>query len=128
VEQRPDDELVATGREVQARLWPQVTSGPTGAFPAAQLAPDFYRYVAASAFGLLWSRPGLALRDRSLTTVAQLAALGRPDELRAHLRGALNVGITKDELVEVLMQTAIYAGVPAANEALKVAAEVFDIE
>jgi 4-carboxymuconolactone decarboxylase len=128
VEQRPDDELVATGREVQARLWPQVASGPTGAFPAARLAPDFYRYVAASAFGLLWSRPGLALRDRSLTTVAQLAALGRPDELRAHLRGALNVGITKDELVEVLMQTAIYAGVPAANDALKVAAEVFDAE
>lgn len=119
-----DDELLARGRAVQAELWPQVATGPTGAFPAARLAPDFYRYVAETAFGMIWSRPGLAVRDRSLVTVAQLAALGRADELRAHLAGARNVGITRDELVEVLMQTAIYAGVPAANEALKVAAEV----
>ncbi len=120
-----EDELLARGREVQAQLWPQVASGSIGAFPAAKLAPDFYRYVAETAFGMIWSRPGLALRDRSLATVAQLAALGRSDELRAHLRGALNVGLTQDELVEVLIQTAVYAGVPAANEALKVAAEVF---
>ena len=120
-----DDELLATGREIQGRLWPQVASGPTGAFPAARLAPDFYRYVAESAFGMLWSRPGLALRDRSLVTVAQLAALGRTDELRAHLVGARNLGISVEELVEVLMQTAVYAGVPAANDALKVAADVF---
>lgn len=119
-----DDELLAKGREIQAQLWPQVASGPTGAFPAAKLAPDFYRYVAESAFGMLWSRPGLAIRDRSLVTCAQLAALGKTEELKAHLRGALNVGISKEELVEVLMQTAVYAGVPAANEALKAAAEV----
>lgn len=119
-----DDELLAKGRAVQAQLWPQVASGPTGAFPAAQLAPDFYRYVAEFAFGMFWSRPGLAIRDRSLVTVSQLAALGRTDELRAHLAGALNVGLTREELIEALMQTAIYAGVPAANDALKVAAEV----
>ena len=116
--------LLARGRAVQAQLWPQVASGPTGAFPAAQLAPDFYRYVAETAFGMIWSRPGLAMRDRSLVTVAQLAALGRTDELRAHLRGALNVGLSQEELVEVLMQTAVYAGVPAANAALNAAAEV----
>ena len=119
-----DDETLARGREVQAKLWPQVASGPTGAFPAAKLAPDFYRYVAESAFGMIWSRPGLAIRDRSLVTVAQLAALGKTEELRAHLAGARNVGLSREELVEVLMQTAIYAGVPAANEALKVAADV----
>jgi len=123
-----DDELLAQGRAVQAQLWPAVASGPTGAFPAAKLAPDFYRYVAESAFGMLWSRPQLAIRDRSLVTCAQLAALGKTEELKAHLRGALNVGITQEELVEVLMQTAVYAGVPAANEALKTAAEVFGIE
>jgi 4-carboxymuconolactone decarboxylase len=119
-----DDELLARGREVQAQLWPKVREG-TGDFPAARLAPDFFRYVAETAFGMIWSRPGLAIRDRSLVTVAQLAALGRTDELRAHLAGALNVGLTREELVEVLMQTAVYAGVPAANEALKVAADVF---
>ncbi len=118
-----DDELLARGREVQAQLWPQVREG-TGDFPAARLAPDFFRYVAETAFGQIWSRPGLAIRDRSLVTVAQLAALGRTDELRAHLAGARNVGISRDELVEVLMQTSIYAGVPAAVEALRVAAEV----
>jgi len=123
-----DDELLAKGREIQARLWPQVASGPTGAFPAARLAPDFYRYVAESAFGMLWSRPGLALRDRSLVTVAQLAALGKTEELKAHLAGARNLGISQEELVEVLMQTAVYAGVPAANEALKTAAAVFGVE
>jgi 4-carboxymuconolactone decarboxylase len=123
-----DDELVARGREIQARLWPATATGPTGAFPAARLAPDFYRYVAASAFAMLWSRPGLALRDRSLVTVAQLAALGRTDELKAHLRGARNVGLGQDELVEVLMQTAVYAGVPAANAALAAAADVFEVD
>ena len=60
-----------------------MATGATGQFPAAKLAPDFYRYVAETAFGMIWSRPGLALRDRSLVTVAQLAALGRSDELRA---------------------------------------------
>lgn len=119
-----DDELLQRGREIQGQLWPQTKSGPTGQFPAAQLAPDFYRYVAESAFGMIWSRPGLPIRDRSLVTVAQLAALGRTEELKAHLRGALNVGLSKEELVEVLMQTAVYAGVPAANDALKAAAEV----
>ena len=118
------DDLLARGRAVQSQLWPQVASAPTGAFPAAKLAPDFYRYVAESAFGMIWSRPGLAIRDRSLVTVAQLAALGHSQELRAHLAGALNVGITREELIEVLMQTAVYAGVPAANEALRVGAEV----
>ena len=119
-----DDELLAKGREIQAQLWPQVATGPTGAFPAAKLAPDFYRYVAETAFGMIWSRPGLALRDRSLVTVAQLAALGQTEELKAHLRGALNLGISREELVEVLMQTAVYAGVPAANDALKAAVDV----
>ena len=118
------DELLEKGREIQGRLWPQTLKGPTGQFPAAKLAPDFFRYVAESAFGMIWSRPQLAVRDRSLVTVAQLAALGHSQELRAHLAGALNVGISREELIEVMMQTAVYAGVPAANEALRVAAEV----
>jgi 4-carboxymuconolactone decarboxylase len=123
-----EDELLAQGRSVQAQLWPQVANSKGGAFPAAKLAPDFFAYVAKSAFGMLWSRPQLAIRDRSLVTCAQLAALGQTEELKAHLRGALNLGITQEELTEVMMQTAIYAGVPAANAALRTAAEVFGIE
>jgi 4-carboxymuconolactone decarboxylase len=121
------DELLETGREIQERLWPQMRAGG-GRFPAARLAPDFFRYVTESAIGMIWSRPGLPLRDRSLVTVAQLAALGRSEELRAHLAGALNVGLTREELIEVVMHTAIYAGVPAANEALRVAADVLGDE
>ena len=97
------------------------------ASPAAKLAPDFYRWVAETAFGKIWSRPGLPLRDRSLITVAMLAALGRTGELRAHLRRRPQPRHSPEELVEVLMQVAVYAGVPAANDALTVAAEVFGI-
>ena len=123
-----EDELLQRGRDVQAQLWPAVAKGPGGAFPAAKLAPDFFAYVAKSAFGMLWSRPQLAIRDRSLVTCAQLAALGQLEELKAHLRGALNLGISQEELTEVMMQTAVYAGVPAANAALRTAAEVFGVQ
>jgi 4-carboxymuconolactone decarboxylase len=114
------------GREIQVKLWPQMAAGATPR-PAAQLAPDFYAWVTETAFGKIWSREALPLRDRSLVTVAMLAALGRTGELRGHLVGARNLGISQEELVEVLMQVAVYAGVPAANDALNVAAEVFDI-
>jgi 4-carboxymuconolactone decarboxylase len=80
--------------------------------------------VTGFVFGGFWSRPGLDLRSRSLCTVAQLAALGRTEELKGHLFGALNLGIRKEELIEVLMQTACYAGVPAAVNALNAAAEI----
>jgi alkylhydroperoxidase/carboxymuconolactone decarboxylase family protein YurZ len=114
------------GREIQTRLWPQMATGGTPR-PAAKLAPDFYSWVTETAFGKIWSRDALAIRDRSLVTVAMLAALGRTGELRGHLAGARNLGISQEELVEVLMQVAVYAGVPAANDALNVAAEVFNI-
>lgn len=115
-----------TGREIQTQLWPQMATGGTPR-PVNKLAPDFFTYVAETAFGKIWSRPGLPLRDRSLITVAMLAALGKTGELRGHLMGARNLGISQEELVEVLMQVAVYAGVPAANEALNVAAETFGI-
>ncbi|MEY2418483.1 MAG: 4-carboxymuconolactone decarboxylase [Actinomycetota bacterium] len=115
-----------TGREIQMQLWPQMATGGTPR-PSAKLAPDFFAWVAETAFGKIWSREALPVRDRSLITVAMLAALGKSTELRAHLAGARNLGISQEELVEVLMQVAVYAGVPAANEALTVAAEAFGI-
>ena len=83
------------GREIQATLWPQMASGGTPR-PAAKLAPDFYSWVAETAFGKIWSRDALPLRDRSLITVAMLAALGRTGELRGHLAGARNLGISQE--------------------------------
>ena len=102
-------EWLARGREIQKKLWgARVASGGAGP-PGMQLAPEFFEWVAQACFGGLWSRPGLALRDRSLVTVAQLAALGKTEELRGHLIGALAQGLKREELLEVLMQTAAYA-------------------
>lgn len=117
------DDDFATGREIQTQLWPQMATGGTPR-PATALAPDFFAWVTETAFGKVWSREQLPLRDRSMVTVAVLAALGRTGELRAHLAGARNLGISTEELVEVLMHVAVYAGVPAANAAIDVAAEV----
>jgi 3-oxoadipate enol-lactonase/4-carboxymuconolactone decarboxylase len=88
------------------------------------LTEDFQDLLTRYAWGSVWTRPGLDRRTRSCITVAMLVALGHEAELRIHLRGALNNGVTVDELKEVLLQSAIYCGIPAANTAFRVAAEV----
>ena len=77
------------------------------------------------AWGDIWNRPGLDRRTRSLLNLAMLTALNRPHELRLHVKGALRNGVTKEEIREVFMQTAIYCGVPAAMDSFRVAREVF---
>jgi 4-carboxymuconolactone decarboxylase len=92
----------------------------------AGIAPDLARYVIEFPFGDIYQRPGLDLRARELATVAALTALGnaRP-QLKVHLNGALNVGCTRTELVELIMQMAVYAGFPAALNGMFAAKEVF---
>lgn len=91
------------------------------------IAPDLARYVTEFAYGDIYARPGLGLREREIVTIAALAALGTaPSQLRSHLTGALNAGVTREEIVEILLQIAIYAGFPAALNALAVAREVFE--
>jgi 4-carboxymuconolactone decarboxylase len=120
----PDQpDLLARGREVTTQLWGDLMK-TAPSMPAARVAPEFFAIVTQFVFGMFWSRPNLDLRSRSLCTVAQLAALGKTDELKGHLVGALNLGIKKEELIEVLMQTACYAGVPTAVSALNAAADV----
>jgi 4-carboxymuconolactone decarboxylase len=77
------------------------------------------------AWGEIWSRPGLPRHTRSLITLALMVALNRSEELRMYVRAALNVGVKREEIQEVLLQTAIYCGVPAANSAFRLAQEVF---
>ena len=77
-------------------------------------------------WGKVWARPGLERRVRSMLSVTLLAALGKKDELRTHLQGALNNGVTKDEIQEVLLHTTVYAGFPVGLEAFRVAKEMFD--
>ncbi len=86
---------------------------------------DLQHLVTEYAWGEIWSRPGLSRRDRSLLNLAMLTALNRPHEFRLHVRGAINNGVTKDEIKEVLLQTAIYCGSPAAIDSFRASKEVF---
>jgi 4-carboxymuconolactone decarboxylase len=85
----------------------------------------FQDFITRYAWGDIWSRPGLDRRERSMITLALLTAL-RSDELAMHVRAALRNGVTKDEIAEVLLHSAIYAGVPAANRAFAIAQRVLD--
>lgn len=92
----------------------------------ASVAPDFAEMMVEFGYGDMMSRPGLDPRSRQFVTLGALTALGHPvDQLRGHINGALNVGVSPAEIVEALMQTALYAGFPAATNALRVAKRVF---
>jgi 4-carboxymuconolactone decarboxylase len=85
----------------------------------------FQRYITEMAWGSVWARPDLDRRTRSLVTMAILAALGR-EELVVHLRASQNIGVDRHEIAEMLMHVAVYAGVPAANNAFALAKQVFE--
>ena len=87
---------------------------------------DFQEFITRNAWGDIWSRPGLTKRERSLIVIALMTALGLDEELAMHLRATKNTGATKEDVKEVLLQTAVYAGVPAANRAFKIAKEVLE--
>ena len=93
---------------------------------ATPFTADFQDLLTRYAWAEIWTRPGLDLKTRSCITVAMLVALNRPEELALHVRGALNNGVTPEELKEVLLQTAVYCGVPAANSAFRLVAELLD--
>jgi 4-carboxymuconolactone decarboxylase len=86
---------------------------------------EFQELLTRYAWGEIWTRPGLPRHTRSLLTIAMMVALNRSDEFKLHVRAAFNNGVTRDEIKEVLMQAAIYCGVPAANTAFHLAEEVF---
>lgn len=96
---------------------------------ALRSADDFGRpmqeLVTQYCWGDVWNRPGLDRRSRSLLNLGMLTALNRPHELALHVRGALNNGLTKDEIREALLQAAVYCGLPAAIDAMRVAKAVF---
>lgn len=99
---------------------------PTAISSLADIAPELGRFIAEFAYGDVYSRPGLEPRDRQLVTLGALAALGNAaPQLRYHINGALNAGCTREEVVEALMQIAVYAGFPAAINALQHAKAVF---
>jgi 4-carboxymuconolactone decarboxylase len=92
----------------------------------ADIAPDFARLLIEFPFGDVYSRPGLDLRSREIAVVAALTAMGNAaPQLKVHIQGALNVGVTRTEVIEIVMQMAVYAGFPAALNGIAAAREVF---
>ncbi len=88
---------------------------------ATSFDTDFQTYITQSAWGAVWSRPGLSQRERSLITIALLAAMGHDEEVAMHVRATTNTGASPNDIAEALLHVAIYAGVPAANQAFKTA-------
>jgi 4-carboxymuconolactone decarboxylase len=119
----PQDDSFRTGMQIRREMF-----GPAGSDDRYAQTTDFNRpfeeVVTRYCFGDTWSRPGLDRKTRSLITLAALTALVRPNQIRAHVRGALANGATPEEIREVLLHTVVYAGVPAGVEAFTAAAEV----
>ncbi|KVD61090.1 4-carboxymuconolactone decarboxylase [Burkholderia ubonensis] len=90
-----------------------------------EVTEEFQNLITRYAWGEIWTRDGLPRHTRSLLTIAMMVALNRGEELTLHLRAARNNGVTRDEIKEVLLQTAIYCGVPAANSAFHLADRIF---
>jgi len=118
------DDRFARGSELLERI--HAGGGDALVASLSDVAPDLARYIVEFGFGDVYARPGLSLRDRQLATVAALAALGNAEpQLVAHIEGALAVGVTREEVVEVIIQMALYGGFPAAMKAVEAARTAF---
>lgn len=118
-------ELFARGTAVRTEVLGRahVERSRQGATPFTE---DFQTYITQHAWGAIWARPGLDRKTRSMLTIAMLAALGHHEELKLHVRATRNTGVSPDEVKEILLQVAAYAGVPAANTAFRLAREAYD--
>jgi len=119
-----DEETYQKGLEVRKALWGQ--EGIDRLKNYETVDKEFARMIVEYPFGSVWARPNLELKNRSMCTVAVLTALNRAPELAIHIRGALNIGITREEILEIIMHVGVYAGMPTAVEGIKVAREVFE--
>lgn len=121
------EERFQKGLEMRARLAGGQGRIFRGSVPSAyELAPDMYRISTESLYGSIWSRPGLDIKHRAMATLTVSAIQLAPAQVRSHVRNALNVGLTPEEIIEILMMVAFYGGIPAAYNALGVAKEVFE--
>lgn len=119
------DEAYVRGMEVRREVLGDAHVDRSTA-SATELTRDFQDFITRYAWGEIWSRPGLDRRTRSCVTMTALVAIGRFDELALHIRGARRNGLSPEEIAEVLLQTAVYCGVPAANSAFHVFQRVLE--
>jgi 4-carboxymuconolactone decarboxylase len=115
------DEGLAVRREVLGDSYVEQAAAKTTDFTR-----DFQRIVTEFAWGTIWTRPGLDRRSRSMITLTALIARGHHEELALHIRAGLRTGLSREEIKEVLLQAAVYCGVPDANAAFRIAASVFN--
>lgn len=120
-----DDERTAVGMRMRRAVLGDEHVDRAAANTTEFTAP-FQDFVTRYAWGELWNRPGLSRPERSMITIAMLAALGRDEELALHVRAALRNGLGADEISEVLLHVAVYAGVPAGNRGFAIAAAIID--
>lgn len=92
---------------------------------ADEFAMAMQEYATEACWGLIWTRPGLPRKFRSIVNIAMISALNRPHELKLHIKSAFNNGVTKEEIKEILLQVACYAGVPAGIDSFRIAREAF---
>ena len=122
---RPDDAVFQAGIETRTQV--MGSEFVDRAFGnATEYTLPMQEFITRNAWGNVWQRPGLDLKTRSLVTVAMLAALGKQQELKGHVRGALNNGATPEELREVMLHATVYCGLPTAIEAFRSVAEVVE--
>ncbi len=117
------DDLHKKGIELRTQLWGEKQANGGHAY-IGEFDQGFADFLNQQLLGLTWTRPGLPVKTRSMITMAALMALGRGPELRLHMRGALNLGISKEELKEMIVHLAFYSGVPTAVEAIRAFNEV----
>lgn len=117
-----DNDNYEAGIALRRKMWG--AAGVERIEQATALNRPFEELVTESVFGSLWQRPGLDLRLRSIVTLAALTALSKPNQLKVHIQGALANGVTVDEIREIIMHTALYAGIPTGVEAMTAAKEV----
>jgi len=123
-DQRPSEDRFERGVRALASI--DGHAGQRVVDALADIAPDFARYLIEFPFGDIYSRPGLGLREREIATISALTALGNAaPQLKVHIEAGLNVGVGREEIVETIMQMAVYAGFPAALNGLFAAKEVF---
>jgi 4-carboxymuconolactone decarboxylase len=117
------DDLAKKGMEVRTQLFGE-RAAKAGHEYLKEFDPAFADFLNEQVFGAVWGRPGLQTKIRSFITMAALTALGRAPELKIHMRGALNLGISKEEIKELIIHLSQYSGVPSAVEAMRVYREV----
>ncbi len=119
------DDILELGKSIRAEVIGEARSKAALA-GATDFDRPFQELALKYCWGEVWGRPGLDRRTRSIVNLSMLSGMGKPNELKIHVRGALTNGVTKSEIQEIFLQTMIYAGVPSAGEAFKMAREVFE--